>query len=452
LNTTPSPLLADSASAKKAPIRRLKNVLITIGVLAVALQAALIFVVIPSFSGRLHSLYNQNGYADGYDELATNLAEGHGYRFYPDTAETLMREPGYPLLLAGIFVAFGKSFTAVKLANMLAAVGAAWMIALLARKVSQSPIVFVASPLLFLFHPATVIAESRGGVEMLFTLLLTSFMLLLYRAMESGRWKHYFISGGLLGLAVLVKSTPMLFPLVLGGYFLSIGQRGATKGVIVRRIAVLCLAMSIVLSPWIIRNYILTKKLVPTASVLGISAHAGQYICSHLSSGRNWVDLDRQAARERKSLAIELGYPFRQAEGAYYQAFYSSGDELRFSSYLLQGVVDEYKREPALFVRCIRSNLFNLWFAAKTVQATKINMVVQVPYLILAAAGILLAAMERGFHKIGPIVLFILYTMGVHAIILAQARYSVPLIPFLSILACLSLARARKYALRRVNA
>jgi hypothetical protein len=81
-------------------------------------------------------------------------------------------------------------------------------------------------------------------------------------------------------------------------------------------------------------------------------------------------------------------------------------------------------------------NLFNFWFAGKTWMSTAMNVVVQLPYLLLAAIGAVRCARNKQFLLIGPLVTFILYVMAVHVPILAQARYSAPLIPFLSILAC----------------
>src|SRR5262249_40760372 len=84
----------------------------------VALNAIILFVLIPKARSRINQFYNGNQDADGYDQLAANTAEGNGYRFCPDTAKTLMREPGYPMLLAGIFMVFWNTFAIVKLVNM----------------------------------------------------------------------------------------------------------------------------------------------------------------------------------------------------------------------------------------------------------------------------------------------------------------------------------------------
>src|SRR5579862_5056551 len=98
-------------------------------VLIIVAHVAIQFVVIPAVRiSLLHGAYSQDEYADGYDDLANNIVSGHGYRMLPDTAKTMMREPGYPLVLAGLFSLFGPNFAAVKLANMVVTFATAWLI------------------------------------------------------------------------------------------------------------------------------------------------------------------------------------------------------------------------------------------------------------------------------------------------------------------------------------
>jgi|ERR1700722_16352366 len=412
-------------------------------ILAIVLHTVLLFVVLPEMSGRLHPMYNQDEYADGYDQIATNLAEGHGYRMYPDTALTMVREPGYPTLLAGIFLVFGKRFVAVKLVNMLLAFGAAWLMARIARRLSDSHVLTLGAPLLFLFHPGTLVAESRGGVEAPFTFLLALFVLTLYRAIESNRRSAYVLSGAALGVTVLVKSTPMLFPVCVLAYLVVFEHRSSIQRNCLH-VAFMTIAMFLALSPWIVRNYSLTGKFIPTATVLGVSAHAGQYVNTHLTTADSWALVDREGARERRRIAEELGYRFKDVTNAYYQDFYSSSDEVKFSNYLFKGVLAEYWRSPMMFVKCVSSNCFNLWFRGKTGNSTTLNMIVQLPYLILAVLGLVLTVRNRQIKIIAPLLLLLIYIAGVHVVILAQARYSVPLVPFLSILASVSLVAAQR--------
>jgi dolichyl-phosphate beta-glucosyltransferase len=405
----------------------------------VAVNAIILFVLIPEVSGRTNRFYNGNQYADGYDQLAANLAEGNGYRFYPDTARTLMREPGYPMLLAGIFMVFGKNFAVVKLANMILALAVAYLMTRIARKLSASPVLILGSPLLFLFHPETLIAESRGGIEILFTLMLTLFILTLNRAVKSKRWWDYLVSGGVLGLAVLVRSTPILFPIVLLGYLLLFERAENQKVAVFRNFVVMAIAMFIVLSPWIIRNYSLTGKFVPTASVLGVSAHTGLYLSSHQAVGN--VLLDTEAASERSKLAHELGYHFRDG---YYQHFYSSNDEVAFSQYLFNRVVHEYESSPLLFIKTLAVNFLKFWCGGKTWHSVAMNAIVQLPFLALAITGIVRCLRNDRVKEIAPMVLLIIYIVAVSMPLLAQARYSAPLNPFLSILACIPLVTPQR--------
>lgn len=422
---------------------RPKPLLLGLVALAAILNAVIVLVVIPQLGNRMRQFYSQDEYADGYDQLAQNLVEGSGYRMYPDTALTMVREPGYPILLATIMLAFGRNFVAVKVVNVVLIMGAAYLLMRLARKVSSRWVLTLVAPLLLLLHPGVLVAESRGGVEALFTFLLTFYVLTVYRAIENNRWWDYLQSGGVLGLTVLVKSTPMLFPIFLLGY-LVVSARDLQKRVIAGNVGIMFAATFIVLSPWIVRNYLVSGKFVPTATVLGISAHAGQYVNTHLGSDNSWALADRDGARERRRLAVEEGFQFKQVENAYYQDFYSTADEIKFSNFLLKRVVSEYEQSPMLFVKCVWSNLFNLWFRGKTWKSTMLNVLVQLPVLILALVGIGLASRNKQMASIGPVLLLLIYMIAVYVPILAQARYSVPLVPFVSLLACTTLLAAQE--------
>jgi len=101
----------------------------------------------------------------------------------------------------------------------------------------------------------------------------------------------------------------------------------------------------------------------------------------------------------------------------------------------MRGVVSVYRESPALCLKCMAQNLFNFWCAGRTPQSTIMNFAVQLPYLLLAALGGFLGVKGGKGAIIGPMVLIVCYFMAVHDPILAQARYSVPLLPFISILA-----------------
>ncbi len=434
-----------------------KRKMVASGILIFTAQVTFLLVVMPAVTSRLAPFYNQDRPSDGYYELAENLAAGNGYRFYPNTARTLMREPGYPLLLAGLILTFGRSFAVVKITNVILAFLAAWVAMRISLKLkicefSGSTRSHLIPPLLLLFYPGTLIAESRGGVEVLFALLIAIVLLMTLRAIESRRSRDFAITGLILGITVLVRSTPVLYPIFLLVYLLWL-ERRRDWFLVFRNIGVMIVVMVAVLSPWIARNYSLTGRFVATASVLGVSAQAGQYINQHLFEGKPWWLLDREAALERDRLAMGLGYRFEDGKEGYYQTFYNSGDEIRFSKYLFNRVVSDERRHPMLAVRCIGQNIFNFWFAGKTWVATFGNILVQLPYIVLAGIGAVCSLKGRE-KTVGPILLFIGYVMAVHISILAQARYSIPLIPLMSVLAAIGvvkvLQRLRGGGLRHV--
>jgi 4-amino-4-deoxy-L-arabinose transferase-like glycosyltransferase len=395
----------------------------------------LLFVVLPRFSNDLSSRYGV-GFADDYDKLANSLLQGYGYRFGPDLAETMMREPGYPVFLAGVFSVFGNSLDAARLANILLVVGIVLMIVRMARLVSTDPVVPLVASLLFLLYPSILVAEARAGVEMFFIFLLMIFMLTLQKAMNAGRGRHYFFAGLALGAVLLTRGTLILFPILLLLYLFVIARTWQERWHRVAKVGALVIAAALVISPWVIRNYKLVHEFVPTATVQGAATQAGQYIGKHLSFEKGFMELDSEAGVERNALASKLGYTF---QGGYYQYFFRSRDEFDFNSLLLRTAMDEYRQDPVLFVRCASMNLFNFWFAGKSWQVTWLNMVLQLPFVIIALAGAYLLWKRSQLKQAAFILLFILYLYAVHVPVHAQARYSVPLVPFLAILASIAI-------------
>jgi 4-hydroxybenzoate polyprenyltransferase len=97
-----------------------------------------------------------------------------------------------------------------------------------------------------------------------------------------------------------------------------------------------------------------------------------------------------------------------------------------------------------LFARCLGQNVFNFWFAGKTWAATAANAVIQLPYLVFALIGMVYSVKNKERAVVPILILFIGYVMAVHLPILAQARYSMPLLPLVSILATVGLVAVRK--------
>jgi 4-amino-4-deoxy-L-arabinose transferase-like glycosyltransferase len=392
--------------------------------------AAILFVGMPIL--QRHAAYRYGlGFADGYEILAKNLADGNGYRWRADMAGTMMREPGYPLLLAAALKIGGYRIEAARLLNLLLAVGIAGMLIALARRMTGDPRAPVIAAVLFLVHPGTWVAEARGGVEILFIFVGFAFMLALHWAMEKGGLWRYLLAGLAFGVVLQVRSTPMAFPVLLLLYVLFSATGAQERLAAAVRVAALVIGMGLVMIPWVVRNYRLVHEFVPVATLGGVALQEGLCMCRNVSFGVDLYPVGQAAGRERGELARELGMRFEGAE--YFQTFYDARDETAFNRILYRTARREYIEKPGLLVECVGKNLFNLWFLGKTWNITKLNMLVQLPLLALVFYGLWIVWRRGDLRKMGILLTYVGSIAIVHLLVVAEARYSIPVLAFLAI-------------------
>jgi 4-amino-4-deoxy-L-arabinose transferase-like glycosyltransferase len=415
---------------------------LTIGFLV---NAAIVLVVLPRTGGMISAKSGDQGYSlqfgDLYDFIARNLAQGHGYRVEPYMGETMLREPGYPVLIAGLYKIGGYGDEVPRLACLLLTFGSALVLLRLTQKITGDKTIALIAALLFLLYPSTLVAETRAGNDMpcVFTMLL--FILTLYRAVEKGGLWLFGVAGLLLGIAALVRSEVMLFPIFPLAYLFFTSKDWGTRGKTVLQMVVLAVGILVAMSPWIVRNYLLVYRFMLTDTLGGVAAQEGLYTCKYLSRDGAFYLAQRGAGRERAEIARQLGLPF---EGSYYyQFFFTPQAEIEFNRALFNNVSREYRSHPEVLMGCATQNLFyKFWFLGKTPQATRINTLVQLPMLALALAGVIV------LHKLGLlrnaaiILLYVAYVPIIHAPIIAHARHSVLVIAFLAVPAATFLAWA----------
>jgi 4-amino-4-deoxy-L-arabinose transferase-like glycosyltransferase len=397
----------------------------------------ILFWIVPEIVEAFPNIHLVNVLTEGYDKIAMNLLEGNGYRVFPETSETLLRQPVYVLVQTGLFSVFGKSLNAVKFANIIFVFAGAYVIYLLAQKILSNRLMVVAVPLIYLMHPATIFAESRGGIESIFTLAILVSVSVMYRAIEENTWKWYAIFGVVLGLTALTRSTPMVMPVFLFAYLI-IKNRAVQPAL--GHIVVVVITMSLVLSPWVVRNYSLTGIATPSETILGISAYNGLYINRHVLSAKDGFELLVESVNEQHEIANELGLPHKKG---FIQYFYSVDDEMQFNKHLVGLVVNEYKESPLLLVKNMMLNFVRFWFHGGVGAATIINIIITLPLVALATAGCYLGIKRRMY--IGPMLLFMSVIILAHMAILGVSRHHVPLIPFLLILACIPFLRGNSH-------
>ena len=405
---------------------------------AFVLQALLLFVVLPGMTRVVANRYSV-AFQDLYDMIAENLVLGNGYRVEADTSDTMLREPGYPLLLAAAFRIGGYHIETARLVNLVLTMLAALALMTLALHLTGDRSAALLAALIFMLYPGTLMAVARAGVEISYLCGLVLFLLLFHQALAKGQLWRFAACGLILGVTVMIRSEAMFFPFLALAFLLLLEKGIRPRLMAILRVGVVVVAMVAVMVPWIVRNYRLSGEFVPTATVAGVAAQEGLYTCENLSVGRPFWAVQLAAGRERGAAAARMGLAFVGRD--YYQFFYRPQDEVVFNKALLQQAKAEYQSHPLLLPTCASKNLlFNFWFLGKTWQATALNAALQIPILALALCGVV-ALWKRGELKRNGIVLaFILYVPLLHAPIIAHARHSIIVIPFLAIPASLFLA------------
>jgi 4-amino-4-deoxy-L-arabinose transferase-like glycosyltransferase len=356
---------------------------------------------------------------------------------YADTSETLFRTPGFVIILVGIFAIAGKSLAAVKAFNMFMSLLTGWLLFKFASRITGSRFAALIACAIFLLYPATVIVESRGGPEATFTFSIVLFMLLFYRALDTLRYRDFALAGAAFGFSLLIKSTLALALPILFLFSVVRQRERASLWRLTSLFAMSALAASLVLSPWVIRNYNLTGECIPTSTLGGLAAFQGLYVVEHRSTGKQHWELLNEAAEEQARIARDMGF---RSQTTFFPQFYSAADEVRYYRALGDKAKAKYEKSPSLLLQVGAYNLWAFWFQGKTNKATTLNMVLTIPFLILSTIGAYVAVRRR--FCVGPLLLVVTTFVAVHLPLIAVARFYIPLVPLLAVPAALPIALA----------
>jgi 4-amino-4-deoxy-L-arabinose transferase-like glycosyltransferase len=399
------------------------------------LKAALLLAVFPWLLAKLEHNYQAAHFPDGYGLIAANWANGNGYRMFSDTGLTMLRSPGFIMILASIFWLFGKSLFAVQSLQLLMSYVTAAIIFYLAKRLFNSNLISLLASFIFLFHPAVLIAESRGGIESTLMLYFTACVAFSYRLMDNPKWQNFFYFGILFGWTVLVKSVVALYFPALTAVALMQRPKGLSISTLLLRFFVAGLISVLIQVPWIIRNYEISGEFVPTMSVSGLALFQGMYMVKNAESEKDsWLLLE-EAKNEQFKLADNM--KLRMHKNMFPQ-FDSPRDEINFYNQLKRLAMIEYMESPGLVWKAIKHNSWAFWFQGRTQKATMLNFIVVAPMLILMVWGAKLAITKT--HDAWLLLIAIFAYIAPHLLILAMARYHIIIMPLISIFVAVSVA------------
>jgi 4-amino-4-deoxy-L-arabinose transferase-like glycosyltransferase len=210
------------------------------------------------------------GDAQTYHLLAGRLADGDGYvRPQGDLDGTPTAEfpPLFPALLAVVDVAGGDSIETQKLATSLLGTATVVLVGLAGRRVRGAAVGLVAAGLAALY-PMLFQVDGALMAESLYALLISAFLLAVYRALDEPSAVNWIVTGVLIGLAALTRTEGiLLLPLVVVPEALRRG--GATKRARWGALGFGVLATVVVVTPWIARNAVTFDRFIPISNNSG---------------------------------------------------------------------------------------------------------------------------------------------------------------------------------------
>jgi 4-amino-4-deoxy-L-arabinose transferase-like glycosyltransferase len=409
----------------------IKRAFAWLGAAALA-KGALLFFVLPAFLSASPGDYQGGLFPDGYNLIAERLVAGDGYRMFADTSPTMLRTPGFVLVLAAIFAMGGPNLAAVQAVQLLFSLLTAPITYAIARRSGLSRLGGGLAAGIFLFHPGVCMSETRGGIETTFTLSLALVVWLTLRATQERGVLHWYAAGAAFGWAMLVKSSVAFVLPALWLLRLARERTGPARGrTLVGGFAAAFTALAI-MAPWIVRNYELSGRFVPTMTVAGLAAFQGQYVVEHLSTGLPHRQILEGAAAQQLVIAREMQL---RTKASFFPQFYDAQDEIRYYGELGHRTWARFLQRPTLLARAALYNSWAFWFQGRTPTATLLNSAVTAPFLALAAWGLMIGS-RRGVDLTTILVSGASYYLP-HLFILALARYYIPLVPLLAVLAAL---------------
>jgi 4-amino-4-deoxy-L-arabinose transferase-like glycosyltransferase len=218
--------------------------------------------------------------SESYWELGRAIARGQPYEYGPERY-AIFRTPGYPVLLAPLFLIAGNDPPVLLARGLSALLGtiAVAGVAALARLLFDERAALIAASLAAIYPEAiatSVFVLSEAPLCPLLVWQLVAWCRATGVSPPGGQslagWKPApfwaATAGVLAGLATLMRPSWLLFVPFAGVVAMAIGPDRRRQAIVA---AVMFVAMCITLTPWWIRNYAVAGRFVPTTLQVGAS-------------------------------------------------------------------------------------------------------------------------------------------------------------------------------------
>jgi len=386
---------------------------------AIVLFVAITFLKIGAWTvlqsrGKVHPFVGSNA-ASLYIPIARRLLTEHRFNG-PDSRPDSKVPPAYPLFLAGAMAVSQSSFLAlITPLQMLMDLVTAFVLFWMAVRIGLPRTGILAGCVWLLFPPALVISTWITA-ETLFTTAFTLGLALFAVSFENSSLTLSLTGGLLMGLATLLRGTPLFLPLAL----LPVSLRFHAAG----RWAVFTAAMAVLIVPWSIRNMVVLDDFIPVATGSGSVLLQG--------ADERFFTGDGKAALYPSTFQAAAEAGVRKPD---------TDRESKLDQWMGQvGVWVQLKRlkeRPFSLVSFFAHKLVRVWYGTES-GAFRQQAILGFCALLVVPVALLQLWRWRIPHGGMIYVLFsvVAYLVLMHVATLPEARYAFPLFPVLILCAC----------------
>jgi len=360
-----------------------------------------------------------------YKIYAQNFAEGRGFWMPNPYSESIgmerayaFRPPLFPFLWGCVYRLTGGSYVPIRATFALLGALTVVLAYLAGREMTGDRSTALLAGLACALYPPLIWHSVHLMTEPMFIFFQTLCILALFRLRATGRIRWVIVAGIATGLGTLTRSVLVGFAPLLAVWIIWMGgwKKRAWANAVGFGVVIL-----IVMSPWIIRNYRVFHRFVPTTTDAG----HGFYVANNpdsLDDPRGfWIPED-------------WGFLLRPGE--------TSLDEVEARRRLTTMTRDFLLQNPGTAVRLMARRFVTLWRFWPNPQFVNRRYVLiyaasYMPLIPFILTGLWLAHRQY-WDRLPNLALvdgLVLYTTAIHVIFLAMMRYRVPLMPFLIVFA-----------------
>jgi 4-amino-4-deoxy-L-arabinose transferase-like glycosyltransferase len=197
-----------------------------------------------------------------YNGMALQILQGNGY-VGEGGHPTAIRPPFYPFFLAIVYYFFGYTFTAATIIQALLGAMTCYLVFLTGAHCFNNRVGLIGTLFASIYPPFVTFSYGPASLntETLFIFLFLLSLYLLLRYADEQKYIYIVSSAIFLGLAMLTRTSALLFPLFVLVWLIYVRKVHFLKPFLIFGILVFA-----TLLPWTLRNAIVFKQLVPVAT------------------------------------------------------------------------------------------------------------------------------------------------------------------------------------------